>query len=117
MVSKHEIKIDTLNESLWENRYSDPSPLEKKALKLLKDAGRMNYQRGIAYAHLNLAALSFLRSENDNALRHLSESFQWLKTRKKEKGYIRYLLLKGNILESIGHYDKTLKLWLEALNI
>ena len=117
MANKREIKIDNLNEIVWGNRYSDNDPLVRKALRVLKDAEKINYSRGIAYANLNIAALNFLNSRNDSALKYLSESFQWLKNKKKEKGFIRYLLLKGNILESFGHYDKTLKLWLEAYNI
>ena len=117
MLNKREIKIDSLNESVWGNRYSDNKPLIEKALRLLKDAGKINYSRGIAYANLNIAALNFLNSRNDAALKSLSDSFQWFRNKKKEKGYVRYLLLKGNILESFGHYDKTLKLWLEAYNI
>jgi len=117
MINKQEIKIDKLNESVWSNRFSDSQPLKKMAVKILKNAGKINYSRGAAYANLNIAALHFLNSDNDVALRSLSDSFQWFRNKKKEKGYVRYLLLKGNILESFGHYDKTLKLWLEAYNI
>ena len=114
MLNKQEIKIDKLNESVWGNRFSDSKPLTKKALQILRNAGKINYSRGAAYANLNIAALHFLNSANDAALRSLSDSFQWFRNKKTEKGYVRYLLLKGNILESFGHYDTTLKLWLEA---
>ena len=34
-----------------------------------------------------------------------------------QTGYARSILLKGNIFESFGDYEKTLSLWLEAYKI
>jgi serine phosphatase RsbU (regulator of sigma subunit) len=84
------------------------------AAKILKKAEKAGYTRGIAYANLNIAAGNFLQSKSDIALKHLTVSFQWFENNKKEKGYVRALLLKGNIFESFGDYEKTLNFWLEA---
>ncbi|MDX9928988.1 MAG: tetratricopeptide repeat protein [Bacteroidales bacterium] len=106
--------IDIANESLWQSRFGDPAKVAEGALKILKKAEKTDYQRGVAYANLNIAAAYFYQSRNDIALKHLSESFHWFEKNKNEKGYVRALLLKGNIHESFGDYDKTLLLWLEA---
>ncbi len=109
--------IDTSNELLWQSRFGDSARVAEDALKNLKKAERAAYQKGIAYAYLNIAAANFYQSKNDIALKHLSEAFRWFEANQKEKGYIRVLLLKGNIFESFGDYEKALNLWLEAYKI
>lgn len=107
--------IDQINEKLWTERFSDYGPVLSKALKNLKDAELSEYTRGTANAKLTAAAVSFLNSRNDAALRYLNDSLQWFSSNKGEKGYLRAMLLEGNIHESFGNYDKALALWLEAL--
>ncbi len=106
--------IDISNESLWQSRFGDSARVADDAIKTLKKAEKAAYPKGIAYANLNIAAANFYQSKNDIALRHLSEAYQWFETNKQEKGYVRVILLKGNIFESFGDYEKTLNLWLEA---
>jgi serine phosphatase RsbU (regulator of sigma subunit) len=106
--------IDITNELLWQSRFGDSPKVADDALENLKKAEEAGYPKGIAYANLNIAAAHFYQSKNDIALKHLSESFHWFEENKQEKGYVRALLLKGNIFESFGDYEKTLHLWLEA---
>ena len=106
--------IDAINDSLWKSRFDNSVKVATDAVKILKKAEIARYLRGMAYARLNIAAGNFLQSKNDIALKNLTESFQWFENNKKEKGYVRALLLKGNIHESFGDYEKTLNFWLEA---
>jgi serine phosphatase RsbU (regulator of sigma subunit) len=106
--------IDITNELLWQSRFSDSAKMAGDALQNLKKSEKAQYAKGIAYANLNISVANFYQSKNDVALRHLSESFRWFEENKSEKGYVRALLLKGNVFESFGDYEKTLQLWLEA---
>jgi serine phosphatase RsbU (regulator of sigma subunit) len=112
-----EIQIDKANQELWKNRFSNSAEVVSDALKLLSKAEKINYEKGVACSKLNIAAANFLQSKTDIALRYLSESFSWFENNKGEQGYINALLLKGNIYESFGDYEKTLHLWLEAYKI
>ncbi|MBN2632646.1 MAG: tetratricopeptide repeat protein [Bacteroidales bacterium] len=111
---KQNSRIDYENQTLWSLRFNNPALVVEEAKKIASAAQKSDYLRGLAYAHLNLAAANFLQSDNDSALRHLSEAFQWFENNRHEKGYVNALLLKGNIFESFGNYEKTLHLWLEA---
>ena len=112
--TKNELRIDKTNQNLWKNRFGKPEQVAKDAEKVLTSAIKINYEKGIADAQLTIASANFLQSKNDIALNYLSESFRWFENNKQEKGYISALLLKGNIYESFGDYEKTLQLWLEA---
>jgi serine phosphatase RsbU (regulator of sigma subunit) len=112
--TKPELRIDEANQELWKSRFSNSELVASEAAKIVLQAEKINYEKGIACAKLNIAAASFLRSKNDIALKYLSETFQWFENNKEEKGYVNALLLKGNIYESFGDYEKTLRLWLEA---
>jgi len=109
-----ELRIDQENQNLWSIRFDKPAFVASEAIKLQARAEEYAYQKGIAYAKLNIAAGNFLQSKNDIALKYLSETFQWFENNKEEKGYVNALLFKGNIYESFGDYEKTLQLWLEA---
>lgn len=106
--------IDIVNESLWQSRFGDSKRVADDALKNLRKAEKARYQKGICYARLTAASAYFLQSKNNIALQYLSDAFSWFEENKSEKGYVRALLLKGNIFESFGDYEKTLRFWLEA---
>lgn len=110
-------QIDSANEKLWLRRFDNLDAAEKDFLAALSKAETAEYTRGTAYASMNLASLYFLNSKTDLALDYLNRSMPWLKENHKEKGYIRAILLEGNISDSYGDYEKTLSLWLEALKI
>ena len=110
-------RIDDINLKLWNNRFGNSGSLAKEAEKNLANARKINYLAGAAYANLNLAATNFYQSKNDIALKHLTEALNWFSLNTSENGYARALLLKGNIYESFGDYEKTLSLWLEALKV
>jgi serine phosphatase RsbU (regulator of sigma subunit) len=107
-------KINSSNESIWQTRFGDSADIINKASKVLAKAEKIEYQRGSAYSKLNLAAVNFYQSKNGISLEYLTEAFHWFENNKLEKGYIRALLLKGNIFETFGDYEITLKLWFEA---
>jgi serine phosphatase RsbU (regulator of sigma subunit) len=109
--------IDKINKRLWANRYDNPRSVANEAAIILARSEKADYSRGIAYAKLNIAAASFLQSRNDIALKYLSEALNWFISKNDETGYARAILLKGNLFESFGDYEKTLSLWLEAYNI
>ena len=114
---KLEYQIDEINNRLWGDRYGDALVVANEAAINLSNAEKNNYQKGVAYSHLNIAVANFLQSKNDIALKNLTKAFQWFSSNKNEPGYTRALLVKGNIYESFGDYEKTLSLWLEALKI
>jgi two-component system sensor histidine kinase/response regulator len=110
------LRIDDANESLWQLRFSDSELIAREALTLLSKSEKAKYHKGIACSKLNYAAANFYQSKNDIALKYLTEAQHWFESNRHEKGYVRALLLKGNIFESFGDYEKTLRFWLEAYN-
>ena len=113
---KQQAQIDELNRKHWNNRFGDSIVVTREALKVLAEAEKIDYKMGATYARLNIAASYFLQSKNEPAIEYLSDAFRWFENCKTEPGYVRSLLLKGNIFESFGEYEKALKLWLEAYN-
>jgi serine phosphatase RsbU (regulator of sigma subunit) len=112
-----ESKIDEVNLRLWNSRYALSRSGEKEIASNLSSAENIRYEKGIAYAKLNMAAANFFQSKSEVALRYLAEASQWFMNNKNETGYPRAILLKGNIFESFGDYEKTLLLWLEAYKV
>ncbi len=110
-------KLMKLTTGYGPDRFDNSESVADEALRNLARAEKSKYPRGIAYAKLNIAAANFLQSKNDIALKYLTEAFQWFIKNKDEKGYARAILLKGNIFESFGDYEKTLSLWLEAYKV
>jgi serine phosphatase RsbU (regulator of sigma subunit) len=112
-----ESRIDEINHMLWANRFGNSQSVSSKAAINLSRAEKAQYPKGIAYAKLNISAANFLQSKNDVALKFLTEAFHWFNKNTNEKGFARALLLKGNIFESFGDFEKTLSLWLEAFKV
>ncbi len=109
--------IDSLNEKLWKRRFERISSVEYDCLAVLGEAKKAVYEKGIASAALNLAVVYFLNSRTERSADYLDTALQWFSEHRKEKGYVRSILLHGNIYESFGEYEKTLALWLEALKV
>jgi serine phosphatase RsbU (regulator of sigma subunit) len=112
-----EIQIDEINLRLWKNRFDDSQAVAREALKNLFRAEKAHYPKGTAEAKLNIAVANFLLSKNDIALEYLTAALHWFSKNNLEIGYARALLVKGNIFESFGDYEKTLALWLEAYKV
>ena len=91
--STTESKIDDLNARLWHRRYEDSEKSTDEASLLLEEAEKLNYEKGIAYARLNIAAGNFLKSKNDAALENLSKALLWFSEYSSEPGYPRALNL------------------------
>ena len=109
-----ESRIDEINSRLWKNRYEDAEGTAAEASSILLKSGKAGYQKGMAYARLNIAACSFLQSKNDIALENLSEALIWFSENSSEPGYPRALNLKGNLYESFGDYEKALQFCLQS---
>ena len=84
MAQKALIRIDQSNELLWQSRFSDSPAVSKKAAAVLKQAESAKYPKGIASAKLNLAALSFYRSDNKTAIKYLAEAYRWFEKNRNE---------------------------------
>jgi serine phosphatase RsbU (regulator of sigma subunit) len=111
---KIESGIDEINNRLWMNRYNNPAGALDESSSVLMKAINSDYQKGIAYSRLNIAASSFLRSENDTAMENLTKALLWFSENQNEAGYSRALNLKGNLHESFGDYEKALQFCLQA---
>jgi serine phosphatase RsbU (regulator of sigma subunit) len=109
-----ETRIDEMNCSLWRSRYDDTAATLTEAKSVLAKSQKAKYQKGMAYARLNIAACSFLQSKNDVALENLSEALLWFAENGSEPGYACSLNLKGNLYESFGEYEKALQFCLKA---
>jgi serine phosphatase RsbU (regulator of sigma subunit) len=109
-----ETKIDEINARLWKTRYENTESVSNDSSSVLAKAVKVGYQKGIAYARLNIAACSFLQSKNDIALENISGALAWFTDNPSESGYSNALNLKGNIHESFGDYEKALMLCLKA---
>jgi serine phosphatase RsbU (regulator of sigma subunit) len=109
-----ESKIDEINSRLWKSRYDNPAVTITEATSVLAKAGKADYQKGIAYARLNIAVCSMLQSKNDMALENISEALLWFSNNSSEPGYSRALNLKGNLYESFSDYEKALQFCLQA---
>lgn len=109
-----ESKVDALTVRLWSARYKDTDGVKMSSENLLSQNLKSGYQKGIAYSRLIIASCCFLRSENEDALRFLSEAMVWFSSNINEFGYSWALILKASLHESIGDYDKALGVCLEA---
>ena len=109
-----ESRIDEINSRLWKSRYHNPAETLTESLSVLAKAGKAEYQKGMAYARLNIAVCSMLQSKNDKALENLSEALMWFSDNPSEPGHSRSLNLKGNLYESFGDYEKALQFCLLA---
>lgn len=115
--NKQEQKIDQANQNLWSKRFSDSEYTVNQAIKNLAHAIKIRYSRGIAYAKLNIAAVYFLQSKNNPALKNLTDSLRWFTSYPSEQGFYRALNLKSNLYEGFGEYEKALSYSLQALKL
>jgi serine phosphatase RsbU (regulator of sigma subunit) len=111
---KIETKIDEINSRLWNSRYLNPQSTACEASSVLAKAEKADYQKGMAYARLNIAVCNMLQSKNDIALEKISEALLWFSDNSSEPGYSSALNLKGNLYESFGDYEKALQFCLQA---
>lgn len=109
-----ESRIDEINSGLWNRRYNNPGEVASESAAILSKSVNKKYQKGIAYAKLNIAAACFLQSKNDVALENLSDSLVWFSGNPSENGFAKALYLKGNIYESFGEYEKALEYCLKS---
>lgn len=107
-------QTDRLNDKLWQNRYVDPAGNYREAKKILGRAEKAGYERGMAYAWLNMATACFLRSENREAFELVSRLIEYFYENREEPGYAWTLNLQAGLFESLGDYEKGLSLALKA---
>ncbi len=107
--------IDSLNSYSWDNRYSSYEEALSHAERAMVFAEDINYERGQAYASLNLAACFFLKSNNEDAFPLLQQCLNYFNNHQEEEGYVNTLIHIANIYESYGDYEKALNNVQEAL--
>jgi serine phosphatase RsbU (regulator of sigma subunit) len=107
-------QIDQSNLKFWQSRYTNPASNYIESEKILKSAEKIGYEKGKAYARLNMAKACFLQSKNKDAFEWVTLSLAWFYENNQEPGYAWVLNLQGNLLESLGDYEKGLELCLKA---
>jgi serine phosphatase RsbU (regulator of sigma subunit) len=111
----HHPEIHQSNLTLWKNQYSNPASNFLESEKILKKAEKAGYEKGQAYARLNMAKACFLQSKNKESLELITSSLPYFYENNNEPGYAWILNLQGNLLESLGDYEKGLELCMKAL--
>jgi serine phosphatase RsbU (regulator of sigma subunit) len=112
-----EAGIDKVNKELWIKRYVNSQAVVEEALNNLSKAEKIKYERGIAYAKLNISAGDFLQSKNNPALKNLTDALRWFASNPSEQGFYRALNLKSNLYEGLGEYEKALSNSLQSLKL
>jgi serine phosphatase RsbU (regulator of sigma subunit) len=100
--------IDELNLKAWKWRYSDPESSRLSAEQAFSKSESLTYERGKAYASLNLAVGHFLQSRNREALELCFRALVWFADNPDEIGYSSTLIYMANIYESYGDYENAL---------
>jgi serine phosphatase RsbU (regulator of sigma subunit) len=103
------VRTDELNLEAWKLRYSDPDASTLAAEKALSQSEALHYERGKAYACLNLAVGHFYQSRNREALELCLEALAWFQENPEEHGYASTLTYMANIYESYGDYENALE--------
>ncbi len=109
MPSDLRIRTDELNLQSWEFRYADPDASRVAAEKAFSQSEGLNYERGRAYACLNLAVGHFYQSRNREALELCLKALSWFQDNPYENGYASTLTYIANIYESFGDYENALE--------
>jgi len=115
MSSDLHVQSDELNLEAWRLRYSDPDASRVAAEKALSQSEVLGYERGKAYASLNLALGHFYKSRNREALELCLEAMSWFQDHPDEYGYASTLTYLANIYESYGDYENALELSQKAI--
>jgi serine phosphatase RsbU (regulator of sigma subunit) len=110
-------EIDRLNETAYAARYAEKSPTLKIGYTNLERSFKAGYEKGMAYARLNIAVASFLESKNKEAIEAITQAQFYFSENPHEPGYARALSLQGNIYESFGDYEKGLELCLKSVKL
>lgn len=108
-------RVDSLNNYSWEKRYTSYNEAISHSEQALELSKKINYEKGLAYARLNLAICHFLKSRNEEAFPLLQLALEYFCQYPDEKGYVSTLLHIGNIYESYGDYEKALDFSQKAL--
>ncbi len=115
-ISEKYDNVDSLNNQSWENRYTSFEESICHAEQALGLSQEIDYEKGIAYAKLNLATCHFLKSRNEEAFPLLQIAMQYFIQHPNEKGYVSTLMHIGNIFEGYGDYEKALDFTQKALS-
>ena len=109
-------RADLLNQLAWEIRYDLQEESIKYSEEALKISKEKDYARGRAYAHINLAVIHFLKSENREAFELLRRALKYFYKFENEKGLSVALAFTGYIFESFGDYETGLEYAQKALD-
>jgi serine phosphatase RsbU (regulator of sigma subunit) len=109
--------IDHLNAEAYRQRYASAGETVSLGRKALDAALKTGYEQGIAFARLNLAISAFLHSENQQAFTDAAAAREYFARHPADRGYPVVLNLLGNLLESLGDYEKGLEYCLQAYKL
>jgi two-component system, NtrC family, sensor kinase len=110
--------IDGLNEQVWKNTWKGNWPhLFTQALDARDRAERVQYQKGLAHAHLNLGQLYRLHSEPDKAEPSFIEARKLFKELGEKTGLGSTWHQLGLLYMHRGQYERSIEATLEAREI
>ncbi|MDP2385642.1 MAG: tetratricopeptide repeat protein [Bacteroidota bacterium] len=111
-------QINLLNESSWNQKYSDTNKAYELATQALELSIKIEYSKGKAYAELHQMVCSFLMSKiNHLLLQKLIEVRNYFGVTGDKLGESRALNYIGNFYENIGEYEKGLAMCQEGLKV
>ena len=101
--------IDSMISQAWAIRFENVDKLKELGEESERKSRKLNYTKGLAYAHLVLAVANFLRSRNKQALDYCLEAMSYFENNPGETGYYSTLTYLSNIYESFGEYETALE--------
>ncbi len=110
--------IDRLNDSAWEQRYSNTLQAFESAQLSRKMANDAAYATGAFYAGLNVSVCGFLLGRNEETmLPDLRSAVNHFELKADGIGLTRALNGLGNVYDSYGQYEKGLAVCIQGLAV
>ncbi len=110
-------KVNSLNDLVWKTKLSDSKKADSLGNISYNLAQKLSFEKGIAYATKNLAAVHYYQSDYDKALYLYEKSLESFQNIKDKKGIaIAYRNIaniyhqKGNWKQALDYYFKSLAL-------
>jgi diguanylate cyclase (GGDEF)-like protein len=108
------LAIDTLNDSAWSLRHSDPAQALKLATEAAQLASASHYRQGVAYSLATQCFAHFRLSRYKQALELGQEALDLFKTLEDSVGQLRALNTLGIIYAESGDITKALQIFLQT---
>jgi signal transduction histidine kinase len=111
------LKIDSLNERAWAEKYTDARKALFIAKSALESAEETDYKRGRAYALRNIAACHWILAEYAEGSKKAQEALHLFEELRDSNGLAHVLNLLGNICDKIGEHAEALDYFAKSLKI